>query len=64
MSDHHVVCSTVLSTLSSSFSAYFKTYNQILEVGKGFGSYEHLKFRPSCWLKYRLLRHNYVTKVT
>ena len=24
MSDHHVVCSTVLSTLSSSFSAYFK----------------------------------------
>ena len=25
MSDHHVVCSTVLSTLSSSFSAYFKT---------------------------------------
>ena len=25
MSDHHVVCSTVLSTLSSSFSAYFKS---------------------------------------
>ena len=24
MSDHPVVCSTVLSTLSSSFSAYFK----------------------------------------
>ena len=27
MSDHHVVCSTVLSTLSSSFSAYFKIRN-------------------------------------
>ena len=26
MSDHHVVCSTVLSTLSSSFSAYFKRH--------------------------------------
>ena len=25
---------------------------------RGFGSYEHLKFRPTCWLKYRLLRHN------
>ena len=28
MSDHHVVCSTVLSTLSSSFSAYFKMSNE------------------------------------
>ena len=27
MSDHHVVCSTVLSTLSSSFSAYFKKHD-------------------------------------
>ena len=25
---------------------------------RGFGSYEHLKFRPMHWLKYRLWRHN------
>ena len=31
---------------------------------KGFGSYEHLKFRPICGLKCRLWRHNYVIVVT
>ena len=28
-----------------------------------FGSYEHLKFRPMIWLKYRLWRHNDVIVV-
>ena len=31
---------------------------------KGFLSYEHLKFRLTCQLKYRLWRHNYVIVVT
>ena len=31
---------------------------------RGFGSYEHLKFRPMRRLKYRLWRHNDVTVVT
>ena len=31
---------------------------------KGFESYEHLKFRPTCQLKYRLWRHNDVIVVT
>ena len=36
MSDHHVVYSTVLSTLSSSFSAYFKiSYNTRLSGNEG-----------------------------
>ena len=30
---------------------------------RGFGSYEHLKFRPTCRLKYRLWRHNVVIVV-
>ena len=30
---------------------------------KGFGTYEHLKFRPKHRLKYRLWRHNYVIVV-
>ena len=30
---------------------------------KGFGSYEHLEFRPMHWLKYMLWRHNYVIVV-
>ena len=25
---------------------------------KGFGSYDHMNFRPMCWLKYRLRRYN------
>ena len=31
---------------------------------RGFGSYEHLKFRPTRRLKYRLRRHNDVIVVT
>ena len=31
---------------------------------RGFGNYEHLKFRPMDRLKYRLLRHNDVIVVT
>ena len=34
------------------------------EISQGFGSYEHLKFRPICRLKYRLWRHNHVIVVT
>ena len=32
MSDHHVVCSTVLSTLSSSFSACFKRNHDLAAI--------------------------------
>ena len=31
---------------------------------RGFGSYEHLKFRPTCQLKYRLWRHNDIIVMT
>ena len=34
MSDHHVVYSTVLSTLSSSFSAYFKKLELMLILSR------------------------------
>ena len=40
-----------------------KTKFQLKSV-REFRSYEHLKFRPTCRLKYKLWRHNYVIVVT
>ena len=40
------------------------TYKISAKSVRGFGSYEHLKFRPMRRLKYRLSRHNDVIVVT
>ena len=51
MSDHHVVYSTVLSTLSSSFSAYFKTIDTWGAVicSLGHGRKHMLTILPTIW---------------
>ena len=43
---------------------YTSKYHISAKSVKGFGSYEHLKFRPMHQLKYKLWRHNYIIVVT